>query len=514
MRKSLKIKSLKIAPNFGLIILVGIIIFMGLFSFMAARQVTKSLSEVTEVESPKLQAAENVRESFRNAKDHFIEFTRGEAEDISSAVSDINDAIKVSTALNEMVGENEQEIVKTFLLNAKRFKVAVVTYAEEAQYDATGSTAIDMEKVAMTSAKKTNEALVKMVKNIREKINASNISALNISQKSQRNILIGIIIGVVAGIIIAVFMARGLYIPLEIIATTTKTVAETSDLTQRVSLNTNDNLGKLGGSINKLIESLGIIIGQIRDASLQITASSEQIQTAAQEQATGANEQFASVSEVSSTVEEMASASKHIAENAQLVAELSKQSLAGMEAIRDNTGQEANRILVLGEKSQMIGEVIAMIDDIAKQTNILALNASIEAERAGEAGKGFAVVAIEIRELATNVAKSTKQIREIIKEIQDATNASVMATENVGKSVAEGIELSSKVAESANQISVATLQQGNASEQVVQAIQNIHSITNQFAASTKQTETSATELNRLSVDLKQVMSGFKLGVKD
>ena len=121
---------------------------------------------------------------------------------------------------------------------------------------------------------------------------------------------------------------------------------------------------------------------------------------------------------------------------------MAEQSLERMETIRANTTQGANRILALGEKSQSIGEVVSMIDDITRQTNLLALNASIEAARAGAAGKGFAVVATEIRKLDTNVAGSTDQIREIIKEIQNATNASVLATENITNSVESGIEMS------------------------------------------------------------------------
>lgn len=280
------------------------------------------------------------------------------------------------------------------------------------------------------------------------------------------------------------------------------------DLTRTIDISGTDEVGQLSSAFVQMQERLLDMVKQIKSSVELLESFSVELSTSGREQADGSMQQSSALTETSTTVEELAATSKQIAENAQTVAELARQSLSGMENIRNNTDQEANRILTLGEKSQTIGEVVAMIDDIAKQTNILALNASIEAERAGEAGKGFAVVAIEIRELATNVAKSTKQIREIIKEIQDATNASVMATENVGKSVAEGIELSKQAADSANQISMATQQQGNASEEVVAAIKQMSDIVGQTTAGANQIADTAHQLVQLTADQKKLVEQF------
>jgi methyl-accepting chemotaxis protein len=282
------------------------------------------------------------------------------------------------------------------------------------------------------------------------------------------------------------------------------------DLTQKVKITGNNEIGQISQAFNQMQGKLLNLVKQMKMSVGLLESSSVELSTSSRQQADGSMQQSTSLTETSTTVEELAITSKQIAENAKVVAHLARQSLAGMENIRNNTDQEANRILTLGEKSQTIGEVVAMIDDIARQTNILALNASIEAERAGEAGKGFAVVAIEIRELATNVAKSTKQIREIIKEIQDATNASVMATENVGKSVAEGIELSKKTADSANQISLATQQQGSASEQVVSAIKQMSEIVGQTTADANQIADTAHQLVELTTDQKRLVEQFTI----
>jgi len=317
------------------------------------------------------------------------------------------------------------------------------------------------------------------------------------------------IVAILIGLLPNIFLVNNIMNPIQELLLSVQAIGD-GNLSQRIKIHGNDEVGQLSSAFGQMQENLINMVKQIKGSVEMLESSSVELSTSSREQADGSMQQSSALTETSTTVEELAATSKQIAENAQMVAELARQSLAGMEAIRNNTDQEANRILTLGEKSQTIGEVIAMIDDIAKQTNILALNASIEAERAGEAGKGFAVVAIEIRELATNVAKSTKQIREIIKEIQDATNASVMATENVGKSVEEGIELSKKAAESANQISMATQQQGSASEQVVAAIKQMSDIVGQTTAGANQIADTAHQLVELTSEQKKVIEQFNI----
>ncbi|MGA1840465.1 MAG: methyl-accepting chemotaxis protein [bacterium] len=314
---------------------------------------------------------------------------------------------------------------------------------------------------------------------------------------------------IVLGVAAIIMLLRSIINPIRQLLFTAQAMGR-GDLTQKVEISGNNEIGQISQAFNQMQEKLLNLVKQMKISVGLLESSSVELSTSSRQQADGSMQQSTSLTETSTTVEELAITSKQIAENAKVVAHLARQSLAGMENIRNNTDQEANRILTLGEKSQTIGEVVAMIDDIARQTNILALNASIEAERAGEAGKGFAVVAIEIRELATNVAKSTKQIREIIKEIQDATNASVMATENVGKSVAEGIELSKKTADSANQISMATQQQGSASEQVVSAIKQMSEIVGQTTADANQIADTAHQLVELTTDQKGLVEQFTI----
>jgi len=283
------------------------------------------------------------------------------------------------------------------------------------------------------------------------------------------------------------------------------------DLTKQIVVtDTNDEVGELGKAFGRMQESLNNMVTQIRSSAELVDASVSELSSSSKQQAAGANEQSTSLTETSSAVEELATVSKQIAENAKTVAEMAEQSLERMETIRESTSQGANRILALGEKSQSIGEVVGMIDDITRQTNLLALNASIEAARAGTAGKGFAVVATEIRKLATNVAGSTDQIRDIIKEIQDAANASVLATENITNSVESGIEMSKMAAESAAHINMATQQQKSASDQMVITIKEMVAIAQQTSSGAKQIAETANKLSDATKDQRNLVSQFQV----
>jgi methyl-accepting chemotaxis protein len=275
--------------------------------------------------------------------------------------------------------------------------------------------------------------------------------------------------------------------------------------------NTNADIGRLFSAVDQLKSRLESAIKQIRSISEIADCTVSDLVSYGNNQSGGAREQSSSLTQTSSTVEELATTSNRISENAKKVAELADQSFSGMEVIRTNAKEGAGKILALGEKSQNIGEVVAIIDDITTQTNLLALNASIEAARAGVAGKGFAVVAEEIRKLATNVAGSTEQIRKITNEIQDASSASVMATENVSKSVDQGIELSKTTAESAVHIHTATQQQKSATDQMVAAIREMVDITQRTNTDSKQITETADRLAQATQEQRKLLEQYKIG---
>jgi len=195
-----------------------------------------------------------------------------------------------------------------------------------------------------------------------------------------------------------------------------------------------------------------------------------------------------------------------------------------MQEIASNNRQTAERILELSERNQQIGNIVDLIDEIADKSDLLALNAAIEGAKAGEAGKGFAVVATEMRSLAENVVESTKEIKQLITEIQKASNASVLATEGQMKATERGasraqetgdqlreiLQMVVQTTEAAKQISLATQQQRTGTEQVVQSMSEIARIARSNVAGASQTTSATSELARLSEQLKSAVSQFRL----
>jgi len=268
---------------------------------------------------------------------------------------------------------------------------------------------------------------------------------------------------------------------------------------------------------------------QIGAAVHHIQTSSAELQSAANQQATGAKEQAAAMSEISTTISELLATSRQIAESARRVAEIADQtataarsgdltvekgheSIAG---IRRQVDTIVHHMLDLGKKSQQIGSVLEIVSELAEQTNILAINASIEAAGAGDAGRRFGVVADEIRKLADRVGGSTKEIRGLIDDVRSAVNTTVMTTETGSKAVEAGADqfgrvasafsqISSQVAtttEAAKEIELSTKQQATAVEQVNVAITNVSQASKETEVSTGQTLRTAAELSHLSREL-------------
>ena len=268
---------------------------------------------------------------------------------------------------------------------------------------------------------------------------------------------------------------------------------------------------------------------QIGSAVQHVQSSSAELQAAANQQATGAREQSTSMSEIATTISELLATSRQIAESAQHVARIAgetaqaagtgdgtvQKTQESIGLIRRQVDAIVNHMLDLGKKSQQIGGILEIINELAEQTNILAINASVEAAGAGESGRRFGVVADEIRKLADRVGGSTKEIRTLIEEIRAAVNTTVMATEGGAKSVEAGTKQFAEVAsafqriirlvdtstEAAKEIELSTKQQATAVEQVNVAINNVAQATRETEASASQTLQTAGQLSKLSREL-------------
>ena len=343
---------------------------------------------------------------------------------------------------------------------------------------------------------------------------------------------------IVLTIIIAILLTRSITLPLNIAVGVAERVAG-GDLTVAVPVTeSGDELALLLQTFKRMVENLRSQTLAIQEginvlaaAAGEILSSTALIASGAAETATAVNETTVTVEEVKQTTELSSQKARNVANSAQRSLEVSQQgrksvedAVHGMSRIREQMETVAESIVSLSEQSQAIGEIITTVNDLAEQSNLLAVNAAIEAAKAGEHGKGFAVVAQEVRSLAEQSKQATAQVRTILNDIQKATNAAVMATEQGSKAVEAGEKqsveageairlLSDSIAESANssaQIAASSQQQMVGMDQVGLAMENIKEASTMSVGSSHQAEQSAQNLHELGQKLKQLVERFKL----
>jgi methyl-accepting chemotaxis protein len=297
-------------------------------------------------------------------------------------------------------------------------------------------------------------------------------------------------------------------------------------------------LTPLIAGVGQVMETLKKFVTEIREAALQLSTSSAEVLAAATQNESSTSAQASAIHETTATMEELKGASHQIAENAQMVAAIAEQTLSGarqgegaikmfmtsMENVRHNAIEVDDAIAKLSKRVERIGTVVEVIDEIADRSDLLALNAALEGAKAGDAGRGFSIVAAEMRRLAENVMESTKEIKNLITEIREATHAAKEASDGNKKMAGEGEKLGGNAMQSvtgilsgiqetsdaARVIHLATQQQRTATEQVVQSMSEIEEVTRQAQSGSKQATGAASELTKLAERLADLVKRFKV----
>ena len=315
-----------------------------------------------------------------------------------------------------------------------------------------------------------------------------------------------------------------------------QTVAE-GDLTQEATV-TEDITGAIADSVNYTVEELRSLVGNVQSTATRVAQTTSKVETTSTELLATSTEQLREIRETGQSVLDMAARINDVSAQAQESASVARQSLqaaesgltavqnaiGGMNSIRDQIQETSKRIKRLGESSQEIGEITELIADITEQTNVLALNAAIQAASAGEAGRGFSVVAEEVQRLAERSGDATRQIAALVKAIQTDTQDAVAAMERSTQGVVEGARLSDnagtalseidsvsrRLADLIEQISSAASKEADQANQVASNIQHIFAVTEQTGESTRSTANQVRDLARMADELRQSVARFKI----
>ena len=369
------------------------------------------------------------------------------------------------------------------------------------------------------------------------------------AERSRLILAAGTLLGALVVVLGSILITRSITHPLDKLVAGADHIGR-GNFEHRIDVHNQDETGELARAFNAMAERRQQAETQLtkqageREHTLrtvaefvnQLAATTAEILASTTQQVAGAQEQGSAVAETVSTIEEIAQTSEEAAGRARAVSESARHSeevgrngrrsvdeaIAAMASVREQVESIASRILALAEQAQAIGDIITTVNDISEQTHMLALNASIEASRAGEHGRGFAVVASEVKALADQSKKATAQVRQILGQIQKATQGAVMTTEDGTKSVASATkvvtqagatiqalgDLLAQASLTAAQISASASQQATGIGQIRQAMRDVSQATQQSLTSTRQTERAVQELNAMGQKLKALLGEY------
>lgn len=486
----------------------------------------------------------------------------------NTAFENVNDISWAMRVIPHSAGTDTFQSMQQQIINSRGVYKAAMAELEKLETSGEGKAIIDVIKSRIGEVVQTNDQVLELVKvgkagealilqktkadpmtvkmkegfqsllKYEENLNKTKFEEARSTYATDKLVMIFMsIAAVILSIMIATVLTKGITAPLNEAISFANKIFE-GDLTARCHYVGKDEPGRMISALNKMAEQLTSLVSNITDVSRTVSAASSELRSTAEQIATGTEEVACQTGTVATASEEMAATSGEIAENCQLAAATCNKvsgaahssaaivhaSITSMRRIAERVKNTATSIDSLGSRSNEIGEIVEAIEDIADQTNLLALNAAIEAARAGEQGRGFAVVADEVRALAERTTKATREIGEMIKAIQSETKAAVaameegvaevergsIASEKSGEALEEILSQINDITMQVNQIATAAEEQTATTSEITQNMQQVTEVVQSAARGAEETSAAASELASQSATMQSLVRHFKL----
>ncbi|MDD2500920.1 MAG: methyl-accepting chemotaxis protein [Geobacter sp.] len=435
-----------------------------------------------------------------------------------------------------IIAPEEKELFKTLQTTQKQYYTVAFKL-----YDALNEGNSNMTQKVLAELRDIAGKTQQLIEQLEEfkVMQGQQISSTNgtLAHTSGLIMLVLAVAGAILAFILGLIITRSIVKPVTALAEDARRLAE-GDLQVAITVESTDEIGQLGNAFRTMSENLKSTIRQVADTAATVASASHQLSGTAEQLATGTEEMACQASTVATASEEMSATSSSIAQNCHQAADSSSQasqvatigsgvvstSISIMEQISKRVQSTAETVKTLGERSDQIGAIVATIEDIADQTNLLALNAAIEAARAGEQGRGFAVVADEVRALAERTTRATHEISTMIKNIQSETRAAVTAMEQGVKEVEQGTVEAGRSGEAlqeilmqinevtmqVNQIATAAEEQTATTNEITNNIMQISQVVQETSRGAHESAAASDDLAKMAEQLQTLVQRFKL----